>query len=69
MLAAALRAVGPRASARALSAAAAGGPSFAYEPADPPQLPRIVRKSGIDLLHDPLFNKVCVMCGRTGGKE
>ena len=59
MLAAALRAVAPRASARALSAAAAGGPSFAYEPADPPQLPRIVRKSGIDLLHDPLFNKVC----------
>ena len=34
-----------------------GGPSFPYEPPDPCCPPKIVRKNGVDLLHDPLYNK------------
>jgi hypothetical protein len=34
-----------------------GGPSFPYVPPDPCTPPKIVRKNGVDLLHDPLYNK------------
>lgn len=34
-----------------------GGPSFPYVPPDPSCPPKIVRKNGVDLLHDPLYNK------------
>ena len=45
---------------RSISSTAArhGGASFDYAPPDPVVLPRIVRKNGVDLIHDPLFNKV-----------
>ena len=33
------------------------GPSFVYVPPDPCTPPKIVRKNGVDLLHDPLYNK------------
>jgi len=36
----------------------ATGPSFEYEP-DYSKKHDIVRKSGVDVLHDPLYNKVC----------
>lgn len=36
----------------------AAGPSFEYEP-DYSKKHDIVRKSGVDVLHDPLYNKVC----------
>lgn len=35
----------------------AAGPSFEYEP-DYSKKHDIVRKSGVDVLHDPLYNKV-----------
>ena len=34
-----------------------GGPSFPYVPPDPSTPPKIVRTNGVDLLHDPLYNK------------
>lgn len=36
----------------------ATGPTFEYEP-DYSKKHDIVRKSGVDVLHDPLYNKVC----------
>ena len=36
----------------------AAGPSFEYEP-DYSKKHDIVRKHGVDVLHDPLYNKVC----------
>lgn len=50
---------------RGLATVQHGGASFEYQPPDPVVLPRIVRKSGTDLLHDPVYNKVRVK-SRTG---
>lgn len=54
---------------RGLATVQHGGASFEYQPPDPVVLPRIVRKNNVDLIHDPLFNKVRVKSGTSSAGQ